>query len=374
MTRSLVSVIIPCRNGAATLPETLASVMDQSWPAIEIIVVENNSTDDSAAVARAALARHKGPWQVIVSTAQGQNAAREAGFSQCSGGYVQWLDADDTLGPDKIERQVLALESSPEHDIAHGDWVWEQTVPNLRAPAGARLNLQIYAIAYGSREWRRCQRREHVVSCTFVTGPTTDYLLRLLADWWAPPNAYLVRRRAAEWLHEQRAWSPETHCADDRAYFTTAALYGFRFLHVPGANTVYSTRPGSDQITQRTSPPERAQALAGMQQRLSILPRRIDAPPLGDDHCFLLTQDRRLWQPPRDSDLEAASSARPDMRILHELFAQIRYPDTLEQQAKVIAWHAPGLWEQHVTILRELHRLSEIGAINPVIQLTGNTQ
>jgi len=246
MTRRLVSVIVPCRNGAATLPETLASVIDQSWPAVEIIVVENNSTDDSAAVARAALARHRGPWQVIVSAAPGQNAAREAGFSQCSGDYVQWLDADDTLGSDKIERQVLALDSSPDDDIAHGDWVWEQTVPNLRAPAGARLNLVIHAIAYGTREWRRCQHREHVVSCTFVTGPTTDYLLRLLADWWAPPHAYLVRRRAAEWLQEIRAWNPQMPCATDREYFTTAALHGFRFLHVPGANVVYSTRPNID--------------------------------------------------------------------------------------------------------------------------------
>lgn len=367
MTRPLVSVVIPCRNGAATLPETLASVVDQSWPAVEIIVVENNSTDDSAAVARAALARYQGPWQVIASAAHGQNAAREAGFSSCSGDYVQWLDADDTFGPDKIERQVLALESSPEHDIAHGDWVWEQTVPNLRASAGARLNFTIHAIAYGSREWRRCQHREHVIGCTFVTGPTADYLLRLLVDWWAPPHAYLVRRRAAEWLHEHRAWNPQMPCASDREYFTTAALHGFRFLHVPGANTVYSTRAGSGQMTLRISPPVRAQGLAGMQQRLSTLPRRIDAPPLGDDHRFLLRQDRRLWQPPRGPGLKAASSARPDMRILHELFVRIRYADTLEHQAKIIAWHAPGLWEQHVTILRELHRLSETGAIDPVI-------
>ena len=372
MTQPLVSVIIPCRNGATTLHETLTSVIDQSWPAVEIIVVENNSADDSAEVARATLARHKGPWQVIVSAAQDQNAAREAGFAQCSGHYVQWLDADDTFGPDKTERQVLALESSPEYDIAHGDWVWEQAVPNLRAPAGAKLDFPMYAIAYGARDWRRCQRREHVVSCTIVTGPSTDYLLRLLADWWAPQHAYLVRRRAAEWLQEHRAWNPHMPCATDREYFTTAALHGFRFLHVPGAHTIYSTRPGSAQMTLRIRPPERAQALAGMQQRLSTVPRCIEAPPLGDDHRFLLGQDRRLWSPPRGPDLLAASSARPDMRILHELYARIMYPDTLEQHAKIIAWHAPGWWEQHVTILRELHRLGEIGAISPVIELAGN--
>ncbi len=367
MTQPLVSVIIPCRNGAATLPETLASVIGQSWPAVEIIVVDNNSTDDSAAIARAALARHRSRSQVIVSTAQGANAAREAGYSQCSGDYVQWLDADDTIGPGKIERQVLALEASPGHDVAHGDWVWEQTVPNLRASAGARVNFQVYAIAYGSREWRRCEHREHIVSCTFVTGPATDYLLRLLADWWAPPHAYLLRRRAAAWLHEHRAWNPQMPVATDREYFTSAALHGFSFLHVPGANSTYCTRPGSGQVTLRISDAVRAQALADMQQRLSILPRRIDAPPLDDDHRFLLTQSRRLWQAPRGPELEAASSARPDMRALHEIYARITNPDTLEQKAKVIAWHAPGWWERHVAILRELHRLIDSGAIHPVI-------
>ena len=374
MTRPLVSVIIPCRNAATTLPETLASVMQQSWPAIEIIVVENNSTDGSAAVARDALAGYMGVSQVIASSATGANRAREIGFAQSSGDYVQWLDADDTLGRDKIERQLRALESSPEHDIAHGDWVWEQTIPGLRAPPGARLNFQIYAIAYGSREWRRCQRREYVASCSFVTGPTTDYLLRLLADWWAPPHVYLVRRRAAAWLHEHKAWSPEAHCADDREYFTSAALHGFRFLHVEGADAVYNTRHGSGQITQRTSQQERAQALAGMQQRLSRVPRRPDAPPLTDEHRFLLHVDRRTFQPPRGPDLAAASSASPGMGTLHEVFTRIMNPDTLEQHAKVIAWHAPGLWERHVTILRELQRLGEIGAIKPIIPFPGNMQ
>ena len=376
MKQPLVSVIIPCRNGAATLPATLASVMRQTWTAIEIIVVENNSTDDSLAVARAALAGHqdKGPWQVIASDAPDVNAAREAGFSQCSGDYVQWLDADDTLGPGKFEHQVLALESNPEHDVAHGDWVWKQTIPNLRAPAGANLNLVIHAIAYGSREWRRCEHPEDVVGCTFVTGPTNDYLLRLLADFWAPPHAHLVRGRAARWLHEHRAWSPLMACATDREYFTVAALHGFRFLHVPGADTVYHTRQDGGQMTQRINPQMRAQALAGMQQRLSALRRRSDAPPLSDDHRFLLQQDRRLFQPSRGPDLEAASRARPEMRAVHEVYARIGHPDTLEQQAKIIAWHAPGWWEQHVTILRELHRLRDIGAIEPVVPWEGNMQ
>jgi len=362
----LVSVIIPCRNGAATLPETLASVIDQHWPAIEIIVVENRSTDDSAAVARAALARHRGPWQVVVSDASGVNAAREEGFALCRGDYVQWLDADDTMDADKIERHVAALEANPEHDLAHGDWMWEITVPDLKAPPGARLNFPVYAIAYGSRDWRRCPRRSDIVTCTFTTGPTNDYLLRLLADWWCAPHTYLVRRRAADWLQTQRAWSPWMTCATDREYFTIAALHGFRFLHVPGASSIYHTRPGRRQMTQKAGPAERALALSGLQQRLALLPRRDDAPPLDDVHRFLLQQDRRLWRPPRTADLKAATRARPEMRALHDIYARIKYTDTLEQQAKIIAWQRPELWERHIAILRELHRLRDEGAIHAV--------
>jgi glycosyltransferase involved in cell wall biosynthesis len=361
----LVSVIIPCRNGAETLSETLASVMDQRWPAIEIIVVENRSIDDSAAVARASLARHRGPWQVVETDASGINAAREAGYALSCGDYVQWLDADDTIDPHKIERQLLALEASPGHDVAHGDWVWEITVPDLRAAAGARLNFPVYAIAYGPREWRRCPRRADTVAATFRTGPTNDYLLRLLADWWAPPHAYLTRRRAADWLQAHRAFSPSMSIGTDREYFTVAALHGFRFLHVAGANSIYHTRPGVNQMTGKASASERARALSGMQRRLEGLPRRDDASPLDADHRFLLQQDRRLWVPPRAADLDAASRARPAMRDLHDAYARIKFTDTLEQHAKMLAWQRPGLWERHVAILRELHCLRDEGVLHP---------
>lgn len=365
MTRPLVSVIIPCRNGAATLPGTLANVTDQRWPAVEIIVVENGSTDDSANVARAALARHQGPWQVIVSAAHGQNAARELGFAHCRGDYVQWLDADDAIGPDKIERQVLAgsLPQARRRPWRLGVGANDsESARARRRPCefpGVRDRLRPPRVA--TLPTTRTCGRLHL-----RYRPTTDYLLRLLADWWAPPHAYLLRRHAALWLHEHRAWNPQMPCASDREYFTSAALHGFRFLHVRGAATTYCTRPGSGQATKRIGPATRVQALAGMQQRLAALPRRPDAPPLHEHHQFLLQQDRRLWQPPRAADLKASASAKRGMRPLHEGYARIPYTDTLEQHSKILAWQVPEFWERHLAILRELHRLRDAGAIHPV--------
>jgi hypothetical protein len=118
-------------------------------------------------------------------------------------------------------------------------------------------------------------------------------------------------------------------------------------------------------MTGKASASERARALSGMQRRLEGLPRRDDASPLDADHRFLLQQDRRLWVPPRAADLDAASRARPAMRDLHDAYARIKFTDTLEQHAKMIAWQRPGLWERHVAILRELHCLRDEGVLHP---------
>jgi glycosyltransferase involved in cell wall biosynthesis len=133
---SLVSVIIPCRNGAETLSETLASVIGSA------LARDRDHRRREPLRRRKRRRRPRGtrapPWAlaVVETDASGINAAREAGYALSRGDYVQWLDADDTIDPDKIERQLLALEASPGHDVAHGDWVWEITVPDLRAGRG----------------------------------------------------------------------------------------------------------------------------------------------------------------------------------------------------------------------------------------------
>jgi hypothetical protein len=359
-----VSVIIPCRDGAATLAQTLASVRAQSWPQIEIIVVDDGSSDGSAAIAEAALADHRGGGQVVRGPRRGANAARRAGFEHASGDYVQWLDADDLLAPDKIERQVQALEAHACHDIAHGDWVWEQTVPGLDAAPGAAVAFMAAAIAYGDRRWQRCPERAQVVRARFATGPSTDYLLRLLADWWAPPHAYLVRAKAARWLHEHDGWHLDMRCAQDREYYTKAALHGQRFVHVREAIAIYRTRPSGAQITARIDPAQRAEALAGMQRRLAALPRRDDAPPLREDHRFLLGQDRRLWLPRRGA-LSTSGTSPPATALLAAL-ARVQSANTLEEHAKQIAWRVPALWGRHVAILRALVRLAAEGRLDAV--------
>jgi glycosyltransferase involved in cell wall biosynthesis len=101
----LVSIIIPAYNAAATLPYTLESATGQTWPRKEIIVVDDGSTDDTAAVADRFAS--KGVKVVSIKN-RGLAGAVNYGYSKSQGDYIQELDADDILGPDKIERQLAA--------------------------------------------------------------------------------------------------------------------------------------------------------------------------------------------------------------------------------------------------------------------------
>lgn len=104
----LVSVVIPAYNAAATLDETLRSVRSQTHRALEIIVVDDGSTDRTRMVAeRHAAVDHR--VQVISQANAGVAAARNTGWNRARSELIAFIDADDLWAPTKIERQVQAL-------------------------------------------------------------------------------------------------------------------------------------------------------------------------------------------------------------------------------------------------------------------------
>jgi len=179
-TLPLVSIIIPCYNAAPRLTQCLQSCLNQTYPSVEIIVVDNNSTDASMSIAKQWAAQSQRPISIHRCRVQHANAARNSGFERAHGQYIQWLDADDELAPDKIARQVKALEQQPHFDIAFGDWQWQI---QLGVPP---TELQ------------------------FVEKQYEDMLLQLLLDNWRVPHSYLLRYAAAERLHRFEAWNPST--------------------------------------------------------------------------------------------------------------------------------------------------------------------
>ncbi len=114
----LVSVIVPCYNGAAFLEEALRSALEQSYADVEVVVVDDGSTDSSPEIAR------RFPVRYIRQPNRGLCEARNAGIRESKGSYLVFLDADDRLQPKAIEAGLRALTQRPDCAMAVADHVF----------------------------------------------------------------------------------------------------------------------------------------------------------------------------------------------------------------------------------------------------------
>lgn len=111
----LVSVVIPNYNYARFVGEAVESVLNQTYRSVEVIVVDDGSTDDSLEV----LAAYEERIKLIAQDNAGVSAARNAGIAASSGELVAFLDADDIWLPEKTARQVAIFEAEPEVGLVH---------------------------------------------------------------------------------------------------------------------------------------------------------------------------------------------------------------------------------------------------------------
>jgi glycosyltransferase involved in cell wall biosynthesis len=118
--KPLVSILIPAYNAEAWISDTLRSAVAQTWERKEIIVVDDGSTDRTLAIARQF---ESDQLRVVTHKNQGAAATRNKALSLSRGDYIQYLDADDLMGPDKIAKQVEALGETPDKRILlSGSW------------------------------------------------------------------------------------------------------------------------------------------------------------------------------------------------------------------------------------------------------------
>ena len=110
----VVSIIIPCYNGVEFIAEAIESVLSQTYPRIEIVVVDDGSTDGSENV----IAKY--PVRCVRGPRKGVSAARNRGVAECTGDFVAFLDADDLLLPNAIQSGMNALMEHPEACMAVG--------------------------------------------------------------------------------------------------------------------------------------------------------------------------------------------------------------------------------------------------------------
>ncbi len=119
MNNGLVTTILPVYNRPRMLREAVDSVLAQTYRPIELIIVDDGSTDDTPAVADA-LARAHDEIRVIHQLNGGAGSAREAGRTAAAGEFIQHLDSDDVLEPKKFALQVAGLRERPECGVAYG--------------------------------------------------------------------------------------------------------------------------------------------------------------------------------------------------------------------------------------------------------------
>lgn len=215
----LVSVIVPTFNRARLLGEAIDSVWRQTHRPIELLIVDDGSTDDTRAAAEAWAARHRGDPRFqarVVSQANGgAPSARNHGLIESTGAFIQFLDSDDLLHQRKLELQVAAFERFP----AAG-YVWS---PHRR---GVRFSRADTEAPIAGREPRLVSRRGlRRLPTKAVTG-----LFRRRVCWAIGPwNESLVRHQ--DWEYMART----LHCIDTAAE-QPGALYLIQ-LHEEGRIT-----------------------------------------------------------------------------------------------------------------------------------------
>lgn len=219
----LVSVVIPVFNGERHLGEALASVLTQSHRALEVLVVDDGSTDGSIDVARRAADRR---CRCLRQARQGAAAARNLGAGEAQGMLLAFLDADDLWLPDKLELQVRALAADPALDMV---FAWYAEFGAAPAIAGAPVARPGYAA--GTMLIRRD-------SFLRVGAFSTRWRVGEFIDWYARAeeaglrhamlSPVLLRRR----VHDGNATRRERSAFADYARIVHAAARRRR-LHPP---------------------------------------------------------------------------------------------------------------------------------------------
>ena len=211
MTR--ISIVIPCRNGAAWLAQTLSAALAQTLRPDEIIVIDDGSTDDSRAIASS----FGEPVRVEAGPARGAASARNRGAELATGKYLMFLDADDLLTPPTLEALVRALEDEPSEGFAICPWDRYQfrDFGWIAAPATASL-----------------------------PRPGQDRLAAWLTGSWSPPCCILWDRAAYD---RSGGWLQEAGLDDDGNLMRRALARGIRGVDAPEGLALYRRLPGEAQ-------------------------------------------------------------------------------------------------------------------------------
>lgn len=229
MSKPLVSILIPAFNAERWIAQTIESALTQTWETIEVIIVDDGSTDRTLDIAQAV----DDPRLRIVSQENhGPCAAYNAALRLARGDFIQYLDADDLLAPDKIEIQIRRLREEPEGTIASSAW---------------------------SRFYD-----DDVASADFTSGPdwqdyepATDWLLQAWSGRGTMPNfAWLMPRSLS---NVAGYWNESVRINLDGEYFTRVLTGARKIAFCEDARGYY--RSGLESSNSKPNSVEKLRAL-----------------------------------------------------------------------------------------------------------------
>jgi len=183
MMAGMVSTIIPVFNRAGMLQSAVRSVLDQTYPDHEIIIVDDGSTDSTAEVADTMAGTHPEQIRALHVANGGPGSAREHGRVSARGHFIQYLDSDDRLLPRKFEIQVAALQAHPECGVAYGKTrLIDANGQILKAPYkwSGRAFAHLFPALLVDRWWNTHTPLYRRSVCNAV-GPWTN--MRMGEDW-----------------------------------------------------------------------------------------------------------------------------------------------------------------------------------------------
>lgn len=208
----LVSIVVPSYNHGRYLKEAIDSILAQDYPHVELIVIDDGSTDDSPQI----LASHPGRFHREYQPNQGQVATLNRGWQMSKGDIIGYLSADDVLLPQSVSAAVQCLADNPDAVLSYSDF-------NLLDPESAVV------------------RRVNTVECSY-----RDMAVRMLC----PPGPGAFFRRSA--FEKAGLWHTGYKQMLDFEYWLRLGLHG-RFVRIPRVLAGYRVHPGSQTFAASTN-------------------------------------------------------------------------------------------------------------------------
>lgn len=211
----LVSVIVPTYNRADTLDRTLTSVFEQSYRPLELLVIDDGSDDNTDQVIATLQQYYSESSRVVLHYIQqersGAQVARNRGIEQSRGEFIQFLDSDDLLTPEKIARQMLTFSQVPEAEVVYGPW-------------------RIFCESWGYQHYGALYQA--------VSVGSEERMLRgyLSSTWYCPPLSFLFKRKVVESVG---FFDIRLLRKQDADYLTRVLINGHKFAYTEGATVYY---------------------------------------------------------------------------------------------------------------------------------------